>query len=1037
MIPIKLTVEGLYSYQARQEIDFTKLTEAHIFGIFGSVGSGKSSILEAITFALYGKTERLNLSGDNRNYNMMNLKSDALFIEFEFKVAEDSYLVTVKGRRNSKKFEDVKALDRQAYKRIDGSWVPVELSEIEEAVGLSYENFKRTIIIPQGKFKEFLELGNKDRTQMMKELFNLNKFELFYKVTGLEAKNNQEIQNIKGQLQQLGEINPEQLKEAENLLDEVNKHLAELSKVREGKIKSEKVLAELKDLVEKLKVAGERLIEMKTKSGDFEKLEGKIKSYEYCVINFKALLESLTSSINKVIGLKDVVEKDKEDFEKYKLEIAKLEKELAELKYEYDKREDLRAKADELGKIAEVVTLIKDNDTISERVKKGEDIYKKTVDNVEQLKEKRIHTEKTLDYKKKSIPDVTELAKAKEWFTVYENLSKDYKQFKTKVSNLTLLLNKIVDGSYPLFSNELLQDVDLGNTTRLLFHEGELKQRDAVLKLTKLDVVIERNKIELESIEKETFECYAQKKLEDYAEGLKEGNACPLCGSKDHPKILSSGTINKRLKKLGDRKVLLNNEIEEATRLVDCLNDMMKEFFKTMEEYSDNKEELKIVEGRLEAHKKIFKWEKYQNVDDIERDFDEYARLQKSIKEYEDKLKRINDDIEVESKNLENYRVELDKIRSIQIENKGRIEARTSQIKLISLKDYENKSPEDIKDYANTYLKKYTQVEELYTKKSEELNSLHKKQAGLAGKMEANLNALITESALLEDINNSIAKTLQNSSYSDINDVISILNMEIDIETEKKELANYREHLQLLAQTYADLEKQIAGRDYSAEDHSVLLGEISDIEKNIEQKNQELGRTEGVIKKLKHELVQQKELLKRLAFLSLRAEDIKTMKQLFKGSGFVNYVSSVHLQNLCNAANDRFYKLTRQNLRLEMTDDNNFQVRDFMNGGKLRNVKTLSGGQTFQASLSLALALADSIQKFSNSSQNFFFLDEGFGSLDKEALSVVFDTLKSLRKENRIIGVISHVEEMQQEIAVYVRVNNNGDKGSMLEFSWN
>jgi exonuclease SbcC len=150
----------------------------------------------------------------------------------------------------------------------------------------------------------------------------------------------------------------------------------------------------------------------------------------------------------------------------------------------------------------------------------------------------------------------------------------------------------------------------------------------------------------------------------------------------------------------------------------------------------------------------------------------------------------------------------------------------------------------------------------------------------------------------------------------------------------------------------------------------------------------------------------------------------------------VNYISSVYLQELCYSANERFYKLTRQKLSLEVTDDNNFQVRDFMNGGKVRNVKTLSGGQTFQAALSLALALADNIQKITESNQNFFFLDEGFGSLDKESLDIVFDTLKSLRKENRIVGVISHVEEMQQEIDAHLKIINDEEKGSLIKPSW-
>ena len=85
MIPLNLTIEGLYSYRTRQTIDFTNLTQSGLFGIFGGVGSGKSSILEAISFALYGESERLN-SKDKRNYNMMNLKSKKLLIDFEYMI---------------------------------------------------------------------------------------------------------------------------------------------------------------------------------------------------------------------------------------------------------------------------------------------------------------------------------------------------------------------------------------------------------------------------------------------------------------------------------------------------------------------------------------------------------------------------------------------------------------------------------------------------------------------------------------------------------------------------------------------------------------------------------------------------------------------------------------------------------------------------------------------------------------------------------------------------------------------------------------
>jgi DNA repair protein SbcC/Rad50 len=167
--------------------------------------------------------------------------------------------------------------------------------------------------------------------------------------------------------------------------------------------------------------------------------------------------------------------------------------------------------------------------------------------------------------------------------------------------------------------------------------------------------------------------------------------------------------------------------------------------------------------------------------------------------------------------------------------------------------------------------------------------------------------------------------------------------------------------------------------------------------------------------------------------LEARAANLKTLKSLFAGGGFVEYVSTKYLENLCRAANDRFKSLTQQQLHLEINDKNDFQIKDMLNDGQVRSVRTLSGGQVFQAALSLAIALADSIQPLMKSKQNFFFLDEGFGALDRESLQVVFETLKALRKENRIVGVISHVEDMQQEIERYLKVTLDDVKGSQVE----
>lgn len=1044
MIPIKLTIEGLYSYQERQEIDFNKLTDSHIFGIFGSVGSGKSSILEAITFALYGKTDRLNLSGDNRNYNMMNLKSDSLFIEFVFMVGSQSYMIRVKGRRNSKRFEDVKALDRQAYKEIEGQWVPIELEEIENAVGLSYENFKRTIIIPQGKFKEFLELGNKDRTQMMKELFNLNKFELYYKVAAIEAKNNKGIENINGQLQQLGDVNPEQLIEAEKILEGIKNQLKKFNKLRDDIRDKEKVLAELKELTEKLKKAADSLAELKAKSGQFTELEKKIENYEYCLVHFKSLLENIDISEKKIQTLNLDVNSGKKAIYEFFMQEKKLEKELKNIKPAYEKREELKVKADELSKVLELINLKKENSILKERLEKGRSYISDMDKNIGKIKDSRIKIEEIIEKQKKELPDILEFSKAKEWFIMSNNLQKRHNENQKKLEEVVSVLTEIHRTFFKILQNDILKGrIEVSDDDYDVCDEPpyEFKIAKKFFSVAEdspfFENLINNKTEEINVLEKQITQCNVQKQLGEYAGQLENGKSCPLCGALEHPAIFEIEEINGEITALDKKKNLLTSDIESIKELIKEIEIEKNNHNNINRTHSQLVKENIAILRDIEVHELSFDWEPYKSLDTIEKNIEKYKSLKKKLDNEEENLYRANKNIEKEKETIERYRQELEKILSKNVENETKIETLNSQIKLLSVDDYLTIESDTIREEIKYCKSKYSQLEEKFNTISQNITTLQNKQGELKGRLDVNVNALEVEKTSLLGYKQKQKEQLKLSSYKDIEEVHGILKYTFDLEKSKKSIKEYKENLYSIERSYNELEKQINGRVYNPEQHYSLIEELKTIELDIERNNRELGSTETLINKIKKELEQKKDLLDKLDKLSLRAEDIKTMKQLFKASGFVNYVSSVHLQNLCKLANERFHKLTRQKLRLEITEDNNFQVRDFMNGGKLRNVKTLSGGQTFQASLSLALALADSIQKFTNSSQNFFFLDEGFGSLDKDALGIVFDTLKSLRKEDRIIGVISHVEDMQQEIEVFVKVKNIPDTGSILEFSWN
>ena len=230
MLPVKLTLEGIYSYRERQTIDFTRLTEARLFGIFGPVGSGKSTILEAMIYAIYGTIDRLN---NDVKYNVMNLQSDRLFVDFEFRAGEDGrlYRATVECRRNKKRFAEVSS-PKYLYHVWEGDeWLPCTREEVVGAIGLTAQNFKRVVIIPQGKFQEFLMLRDKERTDMMMELFGeLRRYDLGGRVAYLEGETTRRVIDLRGQLTGLGEVNREQLTELKQRYAALQEEIAGVKK---------------------------------------------------------------------------------------------------------------------------------------------------------------------------------------------------------------------------------------------------------------------------------------------------------------------------------------------------------------------------------------------------------------------------------------------------------------------------------------------------------------------------------------------------------------------------------------------------------------------------------------------------------------------------------------------------------------------------------------------------------------------------------------------------------------------------------------
>lgn len=1016
MKPLYLKIEGLYSYQSRQEIDFSKLTEAHLFGIFGSVGSGKSSVLEAISFALYGKTDKLNKQ-DKIAYNMMNLKSNSLYIEFDFLIEQTDYKSIVKCRRTPKNYSEIKPFERKFYKKVGKDFIPIEQKEVHEAIGLSYENFKRTIIIPQGQFKEFLELGDAERTKMLKELFNLGKYDLADKLKPLSNKNLSELNILKGQLEQLGEVNTEQVEELKKSLLLLKKEIEVLSKDLSEKQKESESLRKIKALKSKETQLEKKLNDLKSRDEEFKRFEDKLKSFEYCYLNFKADLAEYDRFKREIKAHSGDLLKQNKTKEDNKSALEEQKRSFSDVKKAYDTREDLKKQIEELKKIEKIVSYKSEIESVNKSAAGLKEDFKTKEKAFSLMKETCEKTAAEIEKEEALCPDITTINNVKDWYYTERDIKKDIDRLKEDILSLEKS-NSLVAKEAQTYYMSQSTDESPAKVCELLNTEKETLKKS------------------IKPIEEELDSLGIQKKLEEYASVLEEGKACPLCGSEHHPSIMNAESVDDLLTKRRKEKAEKEASISKIESSVANLQKHINRIELNEEQKAKSLLKKKKKTDALKEHAESFIWDKYKTPAELKIAIDLHAEKTKTLKSLNTNLKGSQKKREQLEEELKKNEILLKKAED-KINEIASINATlASQLNVLKLEDYDSKTKEEILDLCAKWETSFTKIVATYEsalKKIELLEASQNKLEGLISANEANLEKLKKDEIVSFDNLNS---KLKESEYNTIQEIRHVLSANINAAEQRAKLEDYKRAVSTATAELTSLKTELEGKSYDETKYQELENFIKELTTKNNTANSEMGRIQANLDKLNKDLTKLKDLKKKEEELNLRAADLATLKKLFTGSGFVNYVSSVHLRNLCAAANERFHKLTGRKLSLEMTDNNNFQVRDYMNGGNVRSVKTLSGGQSFQASLALALALTDSIQKFTQSKQNFFFLDEGFGSLDKDALSTVFETLKSLKKENRVVGVISHVEELQQEMGVYVKVENDAEKGSQLSFSW-
>lgn len=1010
MIPVRLEIQGLYSYREKQTVEFDQLTGAGLFGIFGAVGSGKSSILEAILLALYGSTERLSDRGEKNS--MLNLQSDQLLINFEFNAGKNNaktYLARYSAKRNSKNFEDVKPAEHTFYERIGNSWEAVA-EQGEEIIGMQKNHFKQTVIIPQGKFREFIDLTPGPRAEMMKELFGLGRFDLSSKTGSLLKAVREEKIRLETQLLALEGFSQENLAEKEAHFTGLKANLTqaeELVKIVDAAYRGKEVLRAKHQELRKFQALQSELL---IKKPEIESKRQLHQEFITAKTHLKPIWDQLNDSKAELEKYSVSVEDCARFKTRFEQEIAELEKEEGDLKVKNQKRPQREAKIRDLKKVLEVQALRQNLsasqqllDTLQPAIETKKEAQKSLRIQIKQLEEEAEQT---------PIVDSTILSELK-------SAERDWKTWEIQHKKLSDELEQLNQTALEIGEElaRLLSSLPHGYETLESWLQG---QKD---KLKRLE--IERDLL----IQKQGLSAHSHL--------LHDGDPCPFCGALEHPNPIQSESEALQLEEKSKEYSAEKGILEQIGGAMQRQNELAIYQENNLKNTQSKKTEIGEITLLLANLKLKLANLEIETPEELTGQIQKMADSGKAMEKLQLELKTLRKNYDAEQELLEKAEVDLNQAKlKVQSILSG-ISTKQEEIKdPVFCEGFYEKSPEVIWQTIQN-------VEKDIDEAIQDLEGKQKRLSEKRGEQAKNLADLDTFSRLKKETGDKLVK-LQVSfeqlktAYGFADEAALILLFEHSLDAEKvlKEITQFDQELAVTQSRIKELEENPEVSQFEEESFLKISAKLQLHKSEAETLQNQFILLGQEIKEARKNLAEKSLLEATFSKLQNRESNLRELDNLFRGSGFVKYVSSIYLKELCNTANVRFMKLSKNSLSLAIDEDNTFWVIDYLNGGRRRLLKTLSGGQTFQASLCLALALAEKVKALNQADQSFFFLDEGFGALDKNSLRVVFETLKALRHENRVVGIISHVEELQQEIGVYAQVELDPEKGSQISYSY-
>lgn len=1147
MKPIKLRIKGLNSFIDEQTIDFDKLTDRGFFGIFGPTGSGKSTILDGITLALYGSVAR-------KSSNYINTNCDRLNVNFEFQISGSEtkkYVVDREFKRNkdgninSGKCKVVDITNEQEIEILADSVKTVN-KKVEEIIGLNLDDFSRTVVLPQGKFSEFLKLEGKDRREMLERLFNLEQFG-----DNLSRKLNMEINRektensvLKGQLSGYNDVSQEVLKEKEGALEELLKYLKNFQ-------------SEL-EIIQKNYKENEEIWKLQLELTGYKDKERVLKEQEDDISRYNEIIK-LGEAGAKVVPYINAYENTVKEFKQNEIELEKLKLTIDKIKEEKEKIEKLWkiAKDNKDKKLPQLmIREQKVKDAIEE--KKIADEIQKKIDGLKlQINEAEIIGRESQERLVKIDTEIkAKNKKIKEDELSYEKLKID-EQLKEKVqegifleeklNNLRLIITKdkekkdylekenekTIDGGKALrvvieksikdledkekYYEELLKNSpgdqkDLVNLKQLIV-ENEQKWiaydklvkeiDDSKEEIKKLNLEVEGKKEEEQKHEKELEEFKLKQKeimRENLAyrlrEELNEGDICPVCGSTHHNKekikkveIEDTEGIQKEIElKENIIKILNNSIIENQTKLnnhnekikvneneivrlgtsfkeksLGELQDSFKKLENSLENYIKEKEnldkdinklrnEINIKNGEINELRAVVRTNKRQ-LDELDKSLKENTE---QFTSFDNKIKLLKSDTEVENfnekskeiKKIEKEREEIAKIIKVNREIAESLGQKKENLnnELLKLKEAFAKNKADLEGYEKNKEEKLlaikkkvneeedlisllSKVQEVIKEIDEKFESAETNKNQIEKEYSENNEKLIAAISKYKELSKrkseeevQLEVAIDSEGFKSLEDVKKNLIEKEEINKYKIKVESYKEDTSKVKGAIESLLNKISGKELNEEEYLKVKQLKTQKEDEVNELNERKIKLEEELKNIKLKLSEQKELLEKKDKLEHKLALLNDLDKLFKGKKFVEFVAVNRLKYVSIEASKRLKEITHGNYGMEIDENGKFIIRDYKNGGAKRDATTLSGGETFLASLSLALALSAQIQLRGTAPLELFFLDEGFGTLDDELLEVVMSSLERIHNERLKVGIISHVEAIKNRVPVKLMI---------------